>query len=156
GYDSQIWLTNPPSSAPNSTLSSDEARRKYLENVYKRYNSVTLPIGPAEGFSLHAIFQPLALRRDPLAAEDLERRQRRHLLGEQYEEEGEYIYPSSTGKDSSDGKKSPPVRAENGEEALTKSPQGRVVVLGGPGTGKTTTLKHLISSRAQDALADTT
>jgi len=50
----------------------------------------------------------------------------------------------------------PPVRAENGEEALTKSPQGRIVVLGGTGTGKTTTLKHLISSRAKDALADTT
>ena len=51
----------------------DQARRKYLEQVHKRYNSVTLPIGPAEGFSLQAIFQPLALRRDPLAAGDLER-----------------------------------------------------------------------------------
>jgi Domain of unknown function (DUF4062) len=58
------------------------ARKRYLENLCNRYGSVSLPIGSAEGFSLHAIFQPLALRSEPLTAEDLERGERRALLGE--------------------------------------------------------------------------
>ena len=48
---------------------------------------MTLPLGPAEGFSLHAVFQPLELRRDPLAAEDLDRKKRRPFLGERLEDE---------------------------------------------------------------------
>src|SRR5947209_4683850 len=51
------------------TLWETAARTKYLEGMLRRYSSVTLPIGPAQGFSLNAIFQPLALRRDPMEAE---------------------------------------------------------------------------------------
>jgi hypothetical protein len=58
------------------------ARIKYLKGMYKRFNTVTLPIGLAEGLSLQAIFQPLKLRRGPLAAEDLAREKRRVLLDE--------------------------------------------------------------------------
>ena len=47
-----------------------------------------------------------------------------------------------------------PIIAQNGEDALKKSPHGRVVILGGPGSGKTTTLKYLAADRAEKALAD--
>lgn len=128
GYGSKIWLTDPPPSGQVTHIQQEETRRKYLENVDKLYSSVTLPIGPTEGFSLHAIFQPLTLRRDPLTAYDLERKQRRHLLGEQDREKDEHV-PSPLGsskKDLPSGKKQalPPVIAENGEDALRRSPQG--------------------------------
>lgn len=80
----EILLTPPLASERRPSPAKDkENHRKYLDQVFRSYSSVALPIGPSEGLSLHAIFQPLALRSDPLAAEDLERRQRRKLLGEQ-------------------------------------------------------------------------
>jgi HEAT repeat protein len=116
---------------------------------------VTLPLGPAEGFSLHAIFQPLELHHDPLAAEDLDRKKRRPFLGERLEDE-KNAYHSSFQRNEQEwaDEKQRTVIAENGEDALTKSPQRRVVILGGPGTGKTTTLKHLTGCRAKEALTD--
>jgi len=48
----------------------------------------------------------------------------------------------------------PVVIAENGDDALRKSSQRSLVVLGGPGTGKTTLLKHLVGDHARKALAD--
>src|SRR5205807_6028182 len=120
GYDNTIWLTDPPPSGlARSQIPGNEMRRKYLEQVHKRYNSVTLPIGPTEGFSLHTIFQPLSLHRDPLTAEDLERKQRRSFLGEQHTEEDAYTYTLSElrKRDSSSDKKTAlqPIIAENGE-----------------------------------------
>src|SRR5205807_1956337 len=48
------------------------------------------------------------------------------------------------------------VIAKHGEDALRQSSKGRLVILGGPGTGKTTTLKHLIGHQARRALDDPT
>src|SRR6266498_706719 len=60
--DDRRWL---------SCLGEFLARTQYLESVYKQHSSVTLPIGPSDGISLQAVFQPLKLRREPLAADDL-------------------------------------------------------------------------------------
>lgn len=157
----EILLTPPRDSERRpSSATEEENRQKYLEQVCRTYSSVALPIGPAEGLSLHAIFQPLALRSDPVAAEDLERRLRRKLLGEQSQEGGEVRHterPRAEQQGNFLAEKPPatPVFAEHGEDALDKSPQGRVVILGGPGTGKTTTLKYLVSRRAFQALEKT-
>jgi HEAT repeat protein len=118
-------------------------RCQYLDAVYEHYKSVKLPIGPASGISLLAIFQPLKLRSDPLAAEDLEREKRRKLLGEDLSQDEERFLRTSLTSGSVD----------NAQEALARSPQKRIVVLGGPGTGKSTTLKHLVASAAEVALA---
>lgn len=150
----EIWLTPQPSSERESFSAKHEKNsKKYLEQVYRSYNSVTLPIGPSEDLSLHAIFQPLALVRDPLAAEDLERKQRRKLLGESNEKDyNEIPQEKRRGENREEGKVAQSIIAEHGEDALSKSPQGRVVILGGPGSGKTTTLKYLVSRRAYEAL----
>src|SRR5260370_41042108 len=113
------------------------------------------PLGPGEGFSRHGVFQPLALLGDPLAAEDLDRKKRRRFLGEHLEDEKDANrFHSQRDEKGRADEKQRPVIAENGEEALTKSPQRRVVILGGPGTGKTTTLKHFVGCRAKEALTD--
>jgi len=137
-----------------------DPRTKYLEHVYKHYNTVKLPIGPSEGLSLQATFQPLKLRRDPLAAEDLERENRRTLLSEMEDETDGLTQTRSKQKAHEHYNRillaSSEVIAKNGEEAIEKSSQGRLIVLGGPGTGKTTLLKYLVSDRARKALIDPT
>ena len=150
GDDSEIWLTEQRRAHTSKFVPDQLTRKKYLESVYKRYSSVTLPLGPAEGFSLHAVFQPLELRRDPLAAEDLDRKKRRPFLGERLEDEkdADHFRLERDEKERADEKQRP-IIAENGEDALTKSPQRRVVVLGGPGTGKTTTLKHFVGCQSE-------
>lgn len=123
----------------NACQSDVMARIKYLKHMQGRYTLITLPLGPVEGLSLQAVFQPLTLRRDPVTAEDRQHEERRQLLGEPAIVENE-----------------PRVIAQHGEDALAKSPQDRLVVLGGPGTGKTTLLQSLISERTQHALVDLT
>jgi HEAT repeat protein len=131
------------------------ARTKYLEGIIRRYSSLTLPIGPAQGFSLQAIFQPLKLRRDPLAAEDLMFDERRELLGEpRYSDEDPRRVTPHSRQSHRHAQELPVVLAENGDDALKKSSTHSMVILGGPGTGKTTLLKYLVSNRAQKALAD--
>ncbi len=117
-------------------------RKKYLENMDKLYGSVTLPIGEPQELSVQAIFQPLRLRQNPLTAENLLREERRLLVDETPFDESEQALPS--------------VIAENGDDALSKSPEKCMIVLGGPGTGKTTLLKYLASSRARRALNEPT
>ncbi len=132
----------------------NNARVRYLEHVYNRYGSVRLPIGPAEGFSLQAIFQPLMLRRDPSTAEDEELKLRNFLLNKGNKNvilvRPEFVEPPMQEQT----EKAVTTVAENGDDALSKSPQRRVVVLGGPGTGKTITLKYLVGDRAKQALND--
>ena len=155
GDDREIWLTEQHRAHTSKFVPDELTRKQYLESVFKRYSSVTLPLGPTESFSLHAVFQPLELRRDPLAAEDLDRKKRRLLLGERLEDEkdADRFYSQLNEKERTEEKQQP-VIAENGEDLLIKSPQRRIVILGGPGTGKTTMLKHITGCRAKEALID--
>lgn len=133
-------------------------RQRYLEQLYELYRNVKLPIGLDDGLSLQAIFQPLRLKNNPLVAEDREQKKRRLALGEKSSDEHELEH-SGTGIsiDQSNGSQKQPAQyeiANTGDEALEKSPLQRIVILGGPGTGKTTTLKYLIGQSIQLALND--
>jgi HEAT repeat protein len=136
----------------------ESARRKYLENVCERYSTVKLPIGPSEGLFLNAVFQPLMLRSNPLAPEDLERKKRRRLLGEIAFDETSLDRPNADALDKQSieltGQPTGRTLVNTGDEAVEKSPERRAIILGGPGTGKTTTLKYLAAERAQQALED--
>ncbi|GCE06990.1 HEAT repeat domain-containing protein [Dictyobacter aurantiacus] len=137
--------------SPGIDLSSplyQHARTRYLEHLFRLYSAVRLPVGPTEGFSLPAIFQPLRLRQNPLAAEDLEREQRPRQPGKfsRYLDEPTLHDLSARAAEPAD------ITVNTSEEALEKSAQKRIVILGGPGTGKTTTLKHLVGTAARDAL----
>jgi HEAT repeat protein len=93
-----------------------KTREQYLERLLARYGTVTLPIDSARlALPLHTVFQPMVLRRDPLAPQD-----RQSVVASEV------------------------VKARDGAEALIKSEHRRMVVLGGPGMGKTTTLKALL------------
>ena len=141
------------------SLSFDEsaARAKYLERICNQYGLVVLPIGKDNNLALQAIFQPLRLRQDPLAAEDLVHEDRRALLDEPTREEYDPRHASPGDRGAERERQAPPiVIASNGEEALEKSPQRRMIVLGSPGAGKTTILKDLISRAAQRAQNDAT
>ncbi len=129
-----------------------------MKAVYKRCSTVTLPIDPRKKFSLQVIFQPLKLRRNPLLAEDLVREERRALQDEsEYDKSPADDLLATRGKGQVidwQGQVTPTEIAKNGEDALNRSPQQRMVVLGGPGTGKTTLLRYLVSEYAERAMND--
>ncbi|MEO6892523.1 MAG: hypothetical protein ABI456_22550, partial [Ktedonobacteraceae bacterium] len=105
-----------------------KAREQYLERLLARYGTVTLPLDAARHtLPLHTVFQPLVLRHDPLAPQDEQ---------------------SAVAADV--------VRARDGAEALAKSEHRRMVVLGGPGMGKTTALKALLCTAITKAQGDPT
>lgn len=133
--------------------------RKYLERLSRHSQSVTLPIAPRHPYPLQRIFQPLKLRQDPLAAEDLPFSERRALLDEpsrgEYDprrllrERGQERAPESWRSNSQ-------VVIANGlADALQRS-KGRVLVVGPPGSGKTTTLRAFVGDMAQRELAHPT
>ncbi len=103
-----------------------KTREQYLVKLLARYGTVTLPINSVrQTLPLHTVFQPMILRRDPFAPQ--ERRS---------------------------GEALDVVKARDGAEALVKSEHGRMVVLGGPGMGKTTALKALLHTAIMAAQAD--
>ncbi|BCL83604.1 hypothetical protein ccbrp13_60690 [Ktedonobacteria bacterium brp13] len=109
-------------------MKQNEIRPQYLAAVSQRYSSVTLPLGTTESLSLQAIFQPLALRHEPLAAEDLLFEQRRLLLGERNDDDNSNSVSGSEQQRSKREGAQQAVVAEHGEEALARSPQRRVVI----------------------------
>ncbi|WP_437783721.1 HEAT repeat domain-containing protein [Sorangium sp. So ce1097] len=137
-------------------------RDMYLRALLARHEVVLLPLAAGEGRTrgapapLPPIFQRLALRpagATPLsqagtggAAEDrwaLER----GLAGIDRSVD-ELVSPPLPAQ--------PDVTVDGAEEALSRSPGRRMVVLGGPGTGKTTLLRALVSRAARRALEEGT
>ena len=132
-------------------LSFDEVstQSKYLQRLYELYGTIKLPIGPAQGFSLQAVFQPLRLcqtstDRDGDSFEDDYRSRDEAIFDER---EGAWVLPQRQSLP-----EEPSLIVENGDEALKKSLSGRIMILGGPGTGKSTLLKYLVGDRAQKAM----
>ncbi len=131
-------------------------RTKYLEKLSQQYRFATLPITPGGFYPLQVIFQPLKLRQHPIAAEDLPFKERRALLDEP--SRGEYdprraLLEREQEQVPESWQRVPPIVIANDlKEALEKG-KGRILVLGAPGSGKTTMLKAYVSTVAQQALA---
>jgi HEAT repeat protein/GTPase SAR1 family protein len=126
-------------------------QRKYLQRLYELYGTIKLPIGPAQGFSLQAVFQPLRLCQtsNDIDGESFEDgyRSRDEAIFDEREEARELPQRQPP-------REYPSLIVENCDEALKKSPSARIVILGGPGTGKSTLLKYLVGDRAQKAMKD--
>src|SRR5260370_38126628 len=75
-------LKPDPSPSLNRQEESALLLKKYLERLSQHAQFATLPILPSNSYPLQNIFQPLKLRQDPLAPEDLSFRERRALLNE--------------------------------------------------------------------------
>ena len=121
-----------------STFYSDEVRIQYLDALLATYGTLYLPIRSGEyRLPLQTIFQPLTLRHGPVLFERANR-QMRHLHVQDGKEETWVIM------------------AQNGDEALSRSPLRRMIVLGGPGMGKTTLLKSLLQQAIYAAQMDRT
>lgn len=149
----ELGLVPDSSLQEKEPLSFDEVsiQRKYLQRLYELYGTIKLPIGPAQGFSLQAVFQPLRLCQtstdiDGGSFEDGYRAKDDVIFDER---EGVADLPQRQLS-----REEPSLIARNGDEALKKSPSGRIVILGGPGTGKSTLLKYLVGDRAQTAMKD--
>src|SRR5258708_1326325 len=124
-----------------------EQRITYLHGLLRRYGILSLPLGSGLSFSLGQVFQPMHLRQR-VAGEKRwpahHREEMQRTSGEEAEEQNE----------TNEHEEPVELLVENGLEALKKSPRGRMVILGGPGTGKTTVLKHLLYHHTQLALEE--
>ncbi len=153
------WASDPlnrlMSASPQSQydpLTFTAIRSQYLDIVAKRYNVVTLPLGRTNDFPLQAVFQPLKLRQDALVAEDLSYEERRAFLDEPTRGENDPRRPSSRQEEPEvHERRRKAVTVSSGEEALERCPEGRLVILGNPGSGKTTMLKDFVRKAALQA-----
>ena len=117
-----------------------ETRKRYLDALLTRYGTITLPIGSSEhSLPLQTVFQPLKLRHGSFSFEVTARDPQFSIISTQ---------------ESQRGSSSPELTAQNGAEALARSKRQRMVVLGGPGMGKTTLLKDLLQRAIGHALED--
>lgn len=137
-----------PEQAP-SAVNTLSTQRKYLQRLSELYGTIKLPIGPAQGFSLQAVFQPLRLCQTSDSTyeesfDDSYFTQDETPFDEREQPQNQTDVPLSHEESS--------LIVENGNEALKKSPSRRIVILGGPGTGKSTLLKYFIGHQAQEAL----
>jgi HEAT repeat protein len=138
---------------PEKELSSADTlstQKKYLQRLSELYGTIKLPIGPAQGFSLQAVFQPLRLCQ---ASPDSDGRsyQDNYLL--QDETIGFDGHTSAQVQQEQPlPREEPSLIVENGDEALKQSSSRKIIVLGGPGTGKSTLLKYFVGNRAHEAL----
>lgn len=108
------------------TASNDSMYHNYLNALLKHYGTITLPISTKEHHApLDTVFQPLRLLREPSA--------------------------SAT---DDDDPRSKVITANDDFEAFSKSSQQRIMVLGAPGMGKTTLLKHLLHKAILRAFVD--
>lgn len=135
-------------------LETPSARATYLRRLREEYGVLRLPIGPVEGFSLDAVFQPLRLCQ-PTSPSDLASGGDRDGLHDGLRDEG--IFDQAWKPEASVREElaedPEPLTVANSDEALKSSPWRRIMILGGPGTGKSTLLKYLIGDHAWQAMS---
>jgi HEAT repeat protein len=132
-------------------------RAHYLERLHKHCRTLILPIARSESIALDDVFQPLKLRRDPQIPEELTLEQRRHLLGERRgdtDSHREQIESDRNNYRNQSRPATPAIIADDADDALKKSAPNSMIVLGNPGTGKTTLLKSLVSTCIRNAFSD--
>lgn len=162
-FDQADWETEPlnelkPDPPPplNRQEESFLLLRKYLERLSQHSQSVTLPIAPRHPYPLQHIFQPLKLCQDPLAAEDLPFSERRALLDEpsRGEHDPRRLLREQGPERAPESWRSAPqvVIADGLADALQRS-KGRALVVGPPGSGKTTALRVFVGDMGQRELA---
>jgi HEAT repeat protein len=134
---------------PESLL-MEQAQSAYLDALEEHYGYIDLPVVPKGMIALNQVYAPLRLLNDPVIASTLIGEERRALEDEPWQapDDPRYQQPSKKYEDGreriSEVQRSHRIEVCNEQEALKKTPSGRLVILGGPGSGKTTLLHRLI------------
>jgi HEAT repeat protein len=136
------------------------SRVAYLQAVLGQTDTLSLPlreVGLSEfTLSLDAIALPLRMRHTPLAAEDLALEADARLEGRRPSPAAEQQAANHEDSAQRDRIGTRETLAANASEALSRSERQRMVILGSPGSGKTTTIKTLLTAAARSAIADET